>query len=115
MINYLKYLYFEYYQRANYNIAQFAAEYEKAGRFVNNFLALATFLAVRNVNIPTWIIITSYPLLMIFAAYMGHLLVKSGVPKFNNSLGNQQSPELMKILDQQKKILKLLNKCPKQK
>lgn len=79
-------------------------EYSKAGRFINEGVLIATFLAVRGVEIPFWQMPLIYLAVMVIAALVGKFLVVIGIVKYNTRLANKENEDLMEILERLKNI-----------
>lgn len=92
------------------DVGVFVGEYSTAGRFVNEGLAIMTYLAVKGYNIAWWQGIGIYLLGLFLMGLLGKVLIWLKVPHYTQTLGNQMNPELMKILEQQEEILKILKK-----
>lgn len=91
----------------------FAGEYSVAGRFVNEALAISIFLSVKGYNIPWWLAIFIYILGLVVMGFLGRLLRKNEIPHLTNTLNNEVNPEIMKIINQNEEILKLLKNVTK--
>lgn len=94
----LKDFYLHKYQEIVYAISIARVEYDKIGSFFTPTLLFLTVLKLY-FNIRWWVV----PAVIIFATvsayWVGKFLIKLGVPKKAAQLGNQNNPELMRILD----------------
>ena len=102
-------MYFEIYQKGMFYVSQFAGEYGKIGRFINETLMIATYLTVKGTDVKPIHIIGLYLFIILFAAIIGKILVAIGVADYNNRLANAYNPEIQKIVKDLEAIKKHLN------
>jgi hypothetical protein len=96
---------FYLYQKSMWFFGIAAAEARKPLTLWNETALITIFLStVLGYKPPFLGILIVYIFLSLMAILIGRLLVKTGVVAFNARLGNQQSPELIEILDRIKKI-----------
>ncbi len=83
------------YQHATWYSGIAYGEYSKALKFLNESLLLSLYLKSMGKSVTVWQIA---------------ILVRIKTTQINNTIANQQNPELMQILKNQEEILRLIRK-----
>ncbi len=97
------------YEKAMYYVSVTYGEYNKIGQFFRDTALIITLLAVRGYKPKKWQIATFFFGIIIISIVSGIILVNLKIPQYSNSLGNQQNPQMVQILQQQQEILNKLN------
>lgn len=93
-----------YYYRAMWHMSIAKGELNKPLQFSNETIWIATFLAVKGIDVSILNVLIAYLVVFTAMIIIGKMLVKFGVIQYVNSLGNQQSPELMELLERVRRI-----------
>ena len=92
------------YQQTMYCVEQFGGEIGKLLRFYPEYMTTINTLILINITISKINIILGFVLITLIAAIFGWILVRHNNAKINNSIRNEQNPELMEILELLKEI-----------
>ena len=85
----------KHYVNIMFHAGNAASEYQRIGRFVNEFLILATFFQIRGVEFSILQIVLGYISLFILLAFLGKILKKIGLIDYARMVDTQANPMLV--------------------
>lgn len=96
---------FYLYERSMFYLTQAVNEGRKPLILWNETALIMIFLStVLGIKLPIALIVGLYLFVTLIGVIIGKILVVTGVVAYNTRLGNQNSPELMEILERLKKL-----------